>query len=361
MFVYSDLRTDARVIRAVNALKEDYNVTLLATNSDTTGKNIPEGVQYIDVIDSNITNPLKRYIRFLYKVRKIIKETNPDYIYGHDYYSAPIIGYRIGIPHKCNLIYDAHELYVANKNSSLREKIVFHIEKKAITLSDLVICASDRRKGLMKEIYHTKNDIVSIPNISILPRDEKSQYETNANLCRFWDDKRIKVVYCGALIKARRVDKLIDAISSMKSDFELLIIGNGEERKKLELKLSECKPDNVLMLDSVPYRCMYSLLYKCDIGFLYYENDSMNNTNCAPNKIYEYASAGLVMLANNNPGLKDIFDTFQIGVAQDDLELGLETIKNNYATYKKNIGSFLAANSWEEQAKKLREAIASLA
>lgn len=360
MIVYSDLRTDARVMRSVNALRTEFNIVLLATNSDKSSKNIPEDIEFIDVIDREIDNPLQRYLKFLHNVKKIITKINPDYVYGHDYYSAPIIGYKIGMAKKCLLIYDAHELYVPNNSSSFREKIVFNIEKKAITTADLVICASEKRKTLMQGIYQTKRDIITIPNISILPKDGFSPFGDNSELNRFWKDNRMKVVYCGALIKARRVDKIIDAISRNRSDFELLIIGAGEEKSRLEQQIQDNKANNIIMLDSIPYRSMYSVLHMCDIGFLYYENDTMNNSNCAPNKIYEYASAGLVMLANDNPGLRDIFDTFQIGVAQDDLESGLALIKENYLSYKKKLTPFLEANSWDDQAEKLRSAISTL-
>lgn len=346
MYVYSDIKTDARVMRSVEALKENFDITLAAANSDTEQK-INKGFKFINVVDDKIKNPLIKYIVSLMRCRKLIKNIKPDIIYGHDYYAAPIIACA---SKKHRLIYDAHELYIANKNSSKREKLCYFFEKKAIERANQAICASERRKEIMKRYYSTQKDICVINNISILPRIKADVIEEEY----FESDNRKIVVYCGALIHARRVDLLVDAAKNLEKDIRVLIIGGGEELDKLKKQVSNFNINNVRFINALPYKYLWSVISKCDIGYLHYENDTLNNSNCAPNKIYEYASAGLVMIANNNLGLNDIFQRYSVGCASNQLEQAIVQAINNYDIYKKNVETFFEKCSWENEEDKLR-------
>lgn len=355
MFVYSDIKTDARVMRTVKALKNTYELTLLATTTNRKASDL-EGYEFIDVVDRKITNPLLRYMDCLKKVFKLIRMIKPDIVYGHDYYAAPVVA--LG-KKRISYIYDAHELYVADKNSSKREKVCCLFEKKAIENSELVVCASNRRRNIMKEIYSTKREIVVVDNISLLPRNTLSEttLQKAQILDKFLCDDRKTVVYCGALIKARKVENLIYAAKQLEDKIKVLIIGGGEEKSRLQEIQATENVNNCLFLDSVPYKDIWALISRCDIGYLYYENDTLNNKNCAPNKIYEYASAGLPMIANNNPGLKDVFVAHNIGAASEDTCEAIIQVINEYDKYKENLSGFLSDCSWEKECKRLLIAI----
>lgn len=352
MYVYSDIKTDARVMRSVDALKKDYDITLVATNSGPElSKNA--GFTFVDAINRNIKNPLLRYISSLFKFYFVLKRVSPDIVYGHDYYAAPIIAYALK---KRKLVYDAHELYLADKSATKRERICCYLERKAIEKADRVICASERRKEIMKQHYSTKREICVVNNISILPRMNDNKMDE----AYFSSDERKIVVYCGALIKARRVDLLIEAAKKLKSYIRVLIVGNGEELEFLKNKVQIESIDNVTFINAVPYKSIWSIISRCDIGYLYYENDTLNNTNCAPNKVYEYASAGLAMIANENLGLSDIFSRYSVGASSNDLCSAIMEVLNNYDTYKENVEMFFKECSWEVEEKRLRDAISML-
>lgn len=352
MYVYSDIKTDARVMRSIDALKKEYDITLIATNSGV-ALSSDVGFQFIDAIDNKIGNPFFRYVSSLFKFYSVLRRIKPDIIYGHDYYAAPIIAYG---SKKYKLVYDAHELYMADKTSSKREKVCCYLEKRAIGKADQVICASERRKEIMNQHYSVKREICVVNNVSILPRINDNKVDE----AYFSSDERKVVVYCGALIKPRRVDLLIEAANKLKSSIRVLIVGNGEELGNLKNKANTEKIDNVTFINAVPYKSIWSIVSKCDIGYLYYENDTLNNANCAPNKVYEYASAGLVMVANENLGLSDIFNRYCVGVSSNDLCLAIKEVLENYDTYKKNVERFIKDCSWEVEGKKLSDAISTL-
>lgn len=360
MYVYSDIKTDARVMRAVKALISDFDVTLLATSSDINNSDT-SNYTFIDVVSHNIKNPLIRYLMSLKEARRIIKKITPDIIYGHDYYAAPIIAYLLK-KSEAKRVYDAHELYVADSKSSKREHVCCHIEKKAIEKADLVVCASERRKKIMEGLYTTKNQIIVVDNISILPEvDNPGKIISDIDgLDEFFSDQRKTIVYCGALIKARRVDLLLKASKKLEKSIKALIIGSGEEKERLIYLAEDEHINNTLFVKSVPYKNIRAIISKCDVGYLYYENDTLNNSNCAPNKIYEYASADLPMVANNNAGLNDVLDKYRVGKASNDISEAISEVINNYKEYKHNISPFMNAYSWEKEGENLKSAIMGL-
>lgn len=355
MYVYSDLKTDARVNRSIQALKENYDITIYATDSSV-GKISREGYCYVDVIDSRIKNHLVRYIKSLITTFGMIKKTEASVIYGHDYYAAPLL-LLAKIKHRNIVkIYDAHELYVPNDKSSKREKIVFLIEKQAIEKSDYVICASEKRKEIMEQLFSTLNPITAINNVSMLPQETNGEeiFQNNPGLIEFLANSKKTIVYCGAIIPARRIDKLVNSAKEIESFAQILIVGGGESKNKIVKMVLDNNICNVFMIGSIPYSDIYSIISKCDIGYLFYENNTLNNQNCAPNKIYEYASAGVPMIANNNPGLQYMFKRYSVGVVNDDITQAINELVDSYDIYKAGLFLFLKECSWEQEEEKLK-------
>lgn len=357
MFVYSDLKTDARVMRSIDALKDQYDITILATNSSNENK--VDGYRYLNVIDMGVKNPLVRYLKCIKKVCSYIKHNDCDALYCHDYYAAPVLLVSLICNRSRKMIYDAHELYIPNASSSIREKITFFIEKRAIQKADLVICASERRKEIMKKNFPVKKDIEVINNISILPQ-EHIDFTDNQEVDLFLSNQKKTVVYCGALMYARRPDLLIDAAESLQDKIQVLIIGNGDEKAKLKQRVMDRGLSNVRFMDSIPYKSIYGWISRCDIGYLYYDNNNLNNSNCAPNKIFEYASAGLPMVGNENPGLTDYFSRYSIGETNDDIVKAINGVIEKYDIYKRSMGKFLNDFSWEKEKKRLLDAVDSV-
>ena len=357
MYVYSDLKTDARVMRSIEALKETYDLTVLATNSE---KNFnAEGFEFIDVIDSRKTNPLVRYLSSLRSALKLVNQRSPDIIYAHDYYAAPWVLLKMS---GRKSIYDAHEIFCLNKPSTKREKITGFLERRAIEKVDRVICACESRKMLMTQSLQTKREIVSINNVSILPRvvSEDQILNIHSDLDKFLSDHRRTVVYCGALIRARRIDLLIGAAQELSDRIKVLIVGAGEEKERIAKLVKDYAIGNVYMLNAVPYRLIYSVISKCDIGYLHYENDTLNNTYCAPNKIYEYASAQLPVVGNCNVGLSSVIEKYSIGVVDDNLTAAISKVIDGYDSYKDNLATFLQDSSWDIEKKKLVSAVTEI-
>jgi glycosyltransferase involved in cell wall biosynthesis len=73
------------------------------------------------------------------------------------------------------------------------------------------------------------------------------------------------------------------------------------------------------------------------LGIVGYNHDSLNNLYCAPNKIYEYGSFGIPILANDVPGLTATVERYSAGVCaksdEDEVRRGLDRIECQYEVF----------------------------
>lgn len=353
MFVYGDITTDARVQRSATALSADFDVTVISVQF---GKAIPK-FPFKNILLGNGYST-SSYFHCLLSAIKYIKKEKPDIIYGHDFYASLLVDYfltrRIT---GCRVVYDAHELIIPEPQYPLGRKahIIYKLEKYAIRHADCVICTKEERGQAMKEHYDLKTMPHVIRNISQLSIDEKAlKEETKSTLNAFFKEPGITVVYAGAVMKKRRIDEIAEAVMESPDKYKLLIVGDGDQLDELKDMTSRVTELKCLMTGKVPYSALGYILKKCDIGFIYYPNTTINNRLCASNKLYEYASVNLPILANDNPTIKNDIEKYGIGVVNDNFGEGLNTLSGMLKQCKEQCGVFTKEHSWEKEAEKLR-------
>jgi len=80
---------------------------------------------------------------------------------------------------------------------------------------------------------------------------------------------------------------------------------------------SKSLTDRVRIIEPVPHYKLPQITRNHSIGILLYANNHIGNYFCAPNKISEYASCGLPMVAPNYPGMIEKVYMNGIGVLCD--------------------------------------------
>jgi len=357
MVVMNVLDTDARVQRAARALEECVDITVIGI-----GKSSGEQMYAQILLSINSRIGIFRYFEYLRKVKRFLRRNIFDIFYAHDYFSAALVSWvRRKFP-KTVIIYDSHELIFPAKgfSNSKRDAFFSYFEKKAIKSANLVICASTERASLMKDYYQMSESPLVIENISQLEiiQDNNSQgYLDKAN--GILRSNGLILVYAGVLSQGRKIDSLIDIVEE-RSYTKLLIIGGGPERQRLEMIASEKIPGRYYFTGSIPYKYMGILLKECDVGYISYPTDSLNNTYCASNKIYEYASVALPMIATNNPTINSLFEEYSIGVIDSNLGNAFDKIISNIEGYKNNCIKFTDSHQWSEKAAQLVRTIEEL-
>ena len=359
MYVYNDITTDARVQRAAEALTGVFDLTLISTQK---GKDIQD-YKYRNILVGGRFSGAKDIFDTVLSAWRIIRKEHPAVVYCHDYYSAILVYLLLKTNYSGKIIYDAHELMIPEEgHRDKRLNFFYWFEKRIVKKVNLLICASDERGQIMKEHYGLKEPPVVVPNISQLQvndddKDVKAILET---LKDFFAIPRPTVVYAGAVTSSRRIGELVDASIVLHDQCKLLIVGKGDDLDVLKAKAASHPELKSAFTGAVPYKCLGSILSRCDMGFLYYPVDTLNNKYCASNKIYEYASVNLPMLANENPTIRKILNESNIGISTNDFKDGLLRLANDKDTFKENCRLFTHSNQWTAEAGKLSMLISKL-
>lgn len=356
MYVYGDITTDARVQRAGNALSEYYDVTVISNQHN---KPLPS-TTYKNILVGEDGYSLVSYFRTIKNARRIIKTECPDILYGHDYYSALLLKLFLRRKYVSKIVYDAHELYIPERNKpfSIRSRIFYWIEKSIVRDVDLLICASSERAKRMQFHYNLQHCPTVIRNISQLKISPDSiPAQVKPALDAFFSIEGTTVVYAGVVVNSRRLTELVKAVSKLAPKYKLLVVGGGSAFQELREMAGNVPMLKSLFTGPLPYTSLGAILSRCDVGFIYYPVDTLNNIYCASNKLYEYASVSLPILSNLNPTIQKELDTYHIGIANDDFEEGLSIILSQLGYFKSNCDAFNRQNSWREERIKLQQSI----
>lgn len=348
IYVYGDITTDARVNRAATALAEDFDVSLISTNF---GKDVKD-TSYKNVLVGNGGIGMMNLFKNIYSAYKIIKSEKPDIVYCHDYYSSLLAFMLLRRKYCKHIVYDAHELIIPEPGVKDRRLSFFYrFEKLIVKKVDKVICANKERGEFMRKHYGLNAAPTPIRNISQLSisEDEKTQ-EILASLTEFFENPVPTVVYAGAVAKSRRIPELANAVSSLAPKFKLLIVGKGDAIDELKSIASSNPQMCAAFTGSVPYKTLGAILEKCDIGFVYYPTNTLNNTYCASNKVYEYASVTLPMISNTNPTIQSELKENHIGISSENIADALVEVCKDLDGYKKACVDYTANNPWQKDA-----------
>jgi glycosyltransferase involved in cell wall biosynthesis len=262
------------------------------------------------------------------------------------------------------LVYDAHELIIPEPgiNQSRRDRFFYLLEKWTVKRADLVIAANEQRAEHMQQHYGLGSLPLVIQNIPPTPQEVLGPERT---LDEYPLLKRhpgsIRLVYQGDMSLNRGIGEFVNAMKNLEDRFELVLVGGGPDVERLrELAVAGGVKDRVILLGKVTRQHLHDVLKTCDIGIVTYPKQGLNNIYCAPNKIYEYAQAGLPMLGSENPTIRSVFDTFKVGRTCQETATDIASVSEDLDSYKANIEAFLAANSWDRQSETLRAAYLTL-
>ena len=358
MYVYGDITTDARVNRAALALADKYDVTLISQDS---GKVVKDG-KYKNILVNEGGSGVVKLFKNIRESYKIIKEEEPEIVYCHDYYSALLAFLLLSRKYCKHIVYDAHELIIPEPGLKDRRQSFFYwFEKRIVKRVDKVFCASAERGEFMQKHYYLNCSPVPIRNISQLTiADDTQTQEILTSLADFFSKPGPVVVYAGVVTKARRITELAKVISSLAPKFKLLIVGKGDAMDELKSITSANSQLISAFTGSVPYKALGAILSKCDIGFVYYPVNTLNNTYCASNKVYEYASVTLPMISNMNPTIQKELTDNHIGVSSEDFVDALNTLCEDLDGYKKACINYTKDNPWQNDASLLLKEISEL-
>lgn len=160
-------------------------------------------------------------------------------------------------------------------------------------------------------------------------------------------------VYVGALESGRGIELLLEAFAGSAMGAHLAFIGSGGLQETIEQASGHHK--NIGYCPPVPHDQLVAFIREATGGFCLIEDVSLSDHFCLPNKLFEYAFAGLPVIASRLPDIERFVKDYQLGVCAD-----LNTASVRQAVLECTLAARdlpmerLSDLSWKSQAEDLR-------
>lgn len=370
MAVFNSIDYDGRVQRSASALARIADITVLSINSGRCFDARDYAVRVVTLPRGRFGVPKWAHAYFWLRFWWLSLTTRPAIVYAHDFFLgfAGRVAARLA---NARFIYDAHELIVPEIRSgesaapSARDQFWYRIEKAGIGSADAVVCANEVRAAIMREHYELAELPAVIRNIPPRPVESGEPVLVHpgiqALLHRTPD--AVLCVYQGDVSIDRGLDIVVDAFTILENRFHLIVVGGGPDIGLLQDRVRQRQlGERVTFLGKVARDQLHAILRTAHIGIITYPNSGANNLHCAPNKIFEYAQAGLPMVMTSQPGLRVYLDRHPIGCAYDSTRregaprLAAEAIRAvaaRRAYFLSHLEAFLSENDWNTESEKL--------
>jgi glycosyltransferase involved in cell wall biosynthesis len=380
MLIMNEVIRDGRVMRAAKTLASRAEVVIvgldrgrISVSESTSSKLVGVQVRYakfgpLSYWGKHLVGYIARYLKAQTQMVRMGIEIDPDVIHAHDVYTLRIAR-KIQSKTGAKVVYDCHELY-REMSMGLTGFSVFlqnQMEAWGLKNADLIIACNSYRAKIMVEEYGARREPVIVKNA--VPFCE---LEDNGFLRKRFSELGSKVnriiVYQGGVSPARCIEPMINAVEVVGDpSLGLAIIGPSSDEYRKSLKSCIRKKGlekQILLIPPVDQKDLHSIACSADVGLVLYRNDTRNNYFCAPNKLQEYAMAGLAIIGSDNPPISQFLNQYQVGLTVEpesayEIADAIKSIfgdEDALAMMKKNAAKAAKLESWDRLSHTLLDA-----
>lgn len=300
-------RFDIRIFRKMLAsLSNTYDVSLIV--ADGKGSQTIKNVAIYDV--GLPRNRLRRMLKTVNDVYERAINLNANLYHIHDPELIPT-GLKLKTKGK-KVIFDAHEDLpkqlrskpYLNKFLKLSLPVLFEAyESYACRKFDAIICATPAIQNKFEKI---NKESFAVNNFPILGELENSLG---------WNNKVNDICYVGGMTEIRGLREIIQSLQYL-DNCRLHLVGSfSEPIFEKELKATP-QWDKVIEHGFVDRKGVAEILSKCKAGIVTF-HEVPNHIDAQPNKMFEYMSAGVPVVASHFPLWKDIIEGQDCGICVD--------------------------------------------
>jgi glycosyltransferase involved in cell wall biosynthesis len=166
----------------------------------------------------------------------------------------------------------------------------------------------------------------------------------------------IKIVHHGVALKNRKIELMIEAVLKTKTPCELHLILVPTEKDYYQDLIEKYKDKKEISFEKpVEVKQIAQTINKFDVGLFYLEPVNYNWLHALPNKLFEFVQARLAVVVSPNPDMKNLVEKYDLGWVVNDFtsealvktldEISPEKIKNfklNADKYAKELSSMKA-------------------
>lgn len=331
---FSDYVTEPRVLRTIDALKNDYSITLFSAARTIEG--IPcENISSLDADRPEISfhhhfpGFLKRAIAFVLKLsgysfqspayyerqywsserKQLLHKLaagNYDAVIGHGIFTLPILA-RL----KTRTVFNAHEYYLKefeeNDNwKKYTQPYYGFILETYLHQIDLMFCVSKLIQDEYQKYYRISSVVV-----------------TNATAYQDIQPQavgeHIKIIHHGGAIRTRQLELMEEMMNYLPETYSLTFMLTASDATYLEELKETCKhKTNIFFRDPVPVNRISETCNRYDIGVFILPPVNFNWYYALPNKLFEFIQGRLCVAVSPNPDMKRVVEEHGLGVVSGD-------------------------------------------
>jgi glycosyltransferase involved in cell wall biosynthesis len=305
-------------------------------------------------LGKNLLVQILKYFELMYRITFFYRNKDIKVINVHSIALLPF-GVFLKYLFKAQLIYDAHELETeVNDLKGLRQRLAKLIEKTLIKKCDLIFVVSENIADWYSKVYDIQRPLVikNVPRLTDIKK--KNHFKENLRI----KDDSIIVLYQGGLSKGRGVDLLLEAFKK-RIDDKVVIVFMGYGQLEEQIKIVTKERNNIFYHQAVAPEIVLEYTSSADLGIHMIQNTCLNHYFCLPNKLFEYAMAGLPVIISNMKEMRELVEFYDMGIIVEEesvnaLNDAIDTIlRSDLKQMKQNARRCAKENSWEVQELKM--------
>ena len=325
---FSSLKTDSRVRRHVNLLKQQYDLTIACLGAD-----LQDNYTVIFLKKRELTFIRKAIISlflffrwfslahhllhpYRYVLKKLVVEKF-DLVIANDVESLPL-AFAISDQQRCHVVFDAHEYAPRHFEDKWVWRFFFqplnvHLCKKYIHKTAAMITIG---KGLANEYerhFHVKPVVITNAN---------HYHELSPSVVH---NSTIRLVHHGIATPSRKLELMIEMMDDLDDRFtlDIYLLSSGFFSRKTknypqELKTMASKNSRVRILPPIKSEEIVFKINEYDMGVFLIPPVNFNYENTLPNKLFDFIQARLAIAVGPTPEMAEIVNSYKLGVVSDD-------------------------------------------
>lgn len=298
ILTFSNLASDARVLKQVRHFVKDYEVTTCAygppPHPEVTHYQIPEDADFRRWTRAQILS--RRYAEIYWNLSAV--KQSQELLRGQDQFDVIIandidtVGLALALAPRLGVHADIHEFAPRQNEEMLLWRLLVapYVRWMCKEFLPLVSSMTTVGEGLAAEY---KKDFG-------LDADVVTNAAPLSDLAPSPVSEPIRLVHSGAALRNRRLEILLDAVAETHTDvtLDLYLMANDPEYIQ---ELRERAGERVRVLDPVPYSELIPRLNEYDVGVHVIPPTNFNNRWSLPNKFFDYVQARLALVIGPSP------------------------------------------------------------
>lgn len=369
----TEFRNESRVIKETSSLVSlglFKKVRIVALGADDLPDNgvVAPGVDVVRIrlktrnLPKNVIFQAIKFAEFFIRALVQVHRFRPEVVSVHTLALLPV-GWLVKAFCGSKLVYDAHELETEVVwLGGVRKRIAKWIERYFIKSCSLVIVVGESIADWYSKEYSIRRPYVVMNSPRRIISKKTNKLRSDLGIL----DHQVIFLYQGGLTRGRGVRALINAFKVRTDDAAVLVfMGYGELLADVVEASQQYR--TIFHRQAVPPDELLGWTSSADVGVSLIEPSCLSYLYCMPNKLFEYAMAGLPVMVTQTKDMADFVMKWNIGMVLSDMTpIGInqsinEMISNAaFRKYGEKAYQVAIDHSWEVQEARLLEGYASI-